>query len=258
MMKLGARAAAAALPLLFGLTLYAFAQSEKFVATEADIRTVLHFKVSDRAIQKLLPAGWEVDPPTSGPYNGVNLHLFFIDRLLARDPEGKPLTSMRFAVQVVPAKKMGADARGLMVVGGFASHPNGTPGAYGNYVKAHADVGRKVRTDTAETSTVEESWEFRAEDGDQLQLQLEYVRGMPTVSKGEAKAYSAIKPDFYRIYRFDQAADVLRGPGATDRVQKMSFKASGARLAPTFDGSEQLLSVTSVPWYIRSTHLPAS
>jgi hypothetical protein len=258
MLKLSARAATAALPLLLGLTLYAFAQSEKFVATEADVRMVLHFKVSDRAIQDLLPAGWEVDSPTSGPYKGVNLHLFFIDRLMARDPEGKPLTSMRFAVQVIPAKRTGTDARGLMVAGGFASHPKGAPGAYGNYVEARAGVGRNVRIDAAENSTVEETWEFRAEDGDQLQLQIEYVRGMPTLSKGEAKAYSAVKPDFYRIYRFDQAADVLRGAGAEDRVQKLSFKASGARLAPVFDGSEQLLSVTSIPWYIRSTHLPGS
>jgi hypothetical protein len=258
MIKLSARAAAA-LPLVFGLALSAFAQSDKFVATEADVRTVLHFKVSDGATQKLLPAGWEVDAPTSGPYNGVNLHLYFIDRVLARDPEGKPLTSMRFAVQVIPAKKTGADAgRGLMVVGGFASHQNGAPGAYGNYAKAQADVERKVRTDAAEISTVEEAWDFRTEEGDQLQLQIEYLRGMPTQSKAEAKAYSALKPDFYRIYRLEQAADVLRGAGMTDRVQKMSFKASGAKLAPVFDGSEQLISVTSVPWYIRSTHLPGS
>jgi hypothetical protein len=258
MSKLGARAAAAALPLLLVLALYAFAQSEKFVATEADIRTVLHFKVSDGAVQKLLPAGWEVDSPTSGPYTDVNFHMFFIDRLLARDPGGKPLTAMRLAVQVIPAKKTGAEVRGLMVVGGFVSHPNGAPGSYGNYVKAEADVGRKVRTDAAEVSTVEESWEFHAEDGDRLQLQIEYVRGMPTPSKGEAKAYSAIKPDSYRIYRFEQATEVLRGAGATDRVQKISFKASGARLAPVFDGSEQLLGVTSVPWYIRSTYLSGS
>jgi hypothetical protein len=258
MIKLTARATVAALPLLFGLALYAFAQSDKFVATEADIRTVLHFKVSDGATQKLLPAGWEVDSPTSGPYTGVNLHLFFIDRVLARDPEGKALTSMRFAVQVIPAKKTGADGRGLMVVGGFASHQNGAPGAYGNYAKAQADVERKVRTNAAEISTVEEVWEFRTEEGDQLQLQIEYLRGMPAQSKAEAKAYSALKPDFYRIYRLEQAADVLRGAGTTDRVQKMSFKASGAKLAPVFDGSEQLISVTSVPWYIRSTHLPGS
>jgi hypothetical protein len=258
MIKLSPRATAAALPLLFGLALYAFAQSEKFVATEADIRTVLHFKVSDGAIKKLLPAGWEVGSPTSGPFTGVNLQVIFLDRLLVRDPEGKPLTPMRLAVPVIPAKKTGADARGLMVVGGLASHPNGVPGAYGNYMKARADVERKVRTDAADVSTVEESWDFRGDEGDQLQLQIQYVRGMPAQSKAEAKVYSALKPDFYRIYRIEQAVDVVSGAGATDRVQQISFKAAGARFGPVFDGSEQLIGVTSVPWYIRSTHLPGS
>jgi hypothetical protein len=257
MTKLSAWATATVL-LLFGLALPAFAQGERFVATEADIRTVLHFKVSDGAIEKLLPVGWEVDAPTSGPYTGANLQLYFIDRLMRRDSDGKPLASMRFAVQVIPAKKAGTEARGLMVVGGFASHPSGAPGAYGNYIRADAEVDRKIRTDAAEVSTVEEAWEFRAEDGHRLQLQIAYIRGMPTQGKAEARAYSAVKPDFYRIYRLEQAVDVLRGTGATDRVQKISFKASGAMLAPVFDGSEQLVGAASVPWYIRSTHLPGS
>jgi hypothetical protein len=257
MTKLGARPTPALL-LLASLALPALAQSEKFIATEADIRAVLHFKVSDAAILKLLPNGWELDAPTAGPYSGANYQLYFIDRVLRRDPDGKPLPSMRFAVSVVPAKKTGAEARGLMVVGGFASHASGAPGAYGNYVKADAEVDRKLHTDAEEVSTAEESWDFRTDDGDRLQLQIRYVRGMPTHGKAEARAYSAVKPDFYRIYRLEQAVDVLRGTGAADRVQKISFKASGAKLAPVFDGSEQLISVASVPWYIRSTHLPGS
>jgi hypothetical protein len=254
-------APAAAALLLLGLALPAFAQSEKsekFVGTQADIRTVLHFKVSDAAIKKLLPAGWEVDSPASGPYNGVNFRMTFIDRLLSRDPEGKPSTPLRYVVWAIPAKKTGAEAQGTMIGGGFASHPSGAPGAYGSYVKAEANVERKIRTDAAEISSVEESWEFRAGDGDEIEFQIQYLRGMPTQSKAEVNVYSAIKPDFYRIYRLEQAVDVLRGAGAPDRVQKISFKASGATLGPIFDGSEQLISVTSIPWYTRSTYLPGS
>jgi hypothetical protein len=50
---------------------------------------------------------------------------------------------------------------------------------------------------------------------------------------------------------------VVRGAGA-DRVQKIQFKASGPTLSPLFDGSEQLIGVTSDPWYTRQTFLPAS
>jgi hypothetical protein len=41
-------------------------------------------------------------------------------------------------------------------------------------------------------------------------------------------------------------------------LQKILFKASGPKLSPLFDGSEQLIGVTSNPWYTRQTFLPAS
>jgi hypothetical protein len=73
----------------------------------------------------------------------------------------------------------------------------------------------------------------------------------------EAKIYSAAKPEFYRIYRFEQAADVARSTATgIDRVTKFSIKATGPKLTPLFDGSEQLISVTSIPHYLRSIYLP--
>jgi hypothetical protein len=54
----------------------------------------------------------------------------------------------------------------------------------------------------------------------------------------EAKIHSAIKPDFYRIYRIEQAVDVVRSVPARQFSQ-------------LFDGSEQLISITSLPWYSR-------
>ena len=43
----------------------------------------------------------------------------------------------------------------------------------------------------------------------------------------------------------------------TDRVLKYAFKATGAKLSPLFDGSEQLISITSVPFFSRQIFLPA-
>ena len=68
--------------------------------------------------------------------------------------------------------------------------------------------------------------------------------------------YSAAKPGFYRIYRSEQARDIVRGLD-TDRVKKIDFKASGPKLGPLFDGA-QLIGVTSEPWYTRQTYLPKS
>ena len=43
---------------------------------------------------------------------------------------------------------------------------------------------------------------------------------------------------------------------STDRAQKYAFKATGAKLSPIVNGSEQLVSITSLPFYIRQVSLP--
>jgi len=84
------------------------------------------------------------------------------------------------------------------------------------------------------------------------------THGVPARGKVEAKLHSGAKPDFYRIYKFEQAADVARSAAAgIDRVSKVSIKATGPRFAPLFNGSEQLISITSVPSYARSVYIPA-
>ena len=47
--------------------------AEKLFATDASVRTILSFKVPEAAAQKLLPEGWQVSPPTTGPSRDANL-----------------------------------------------------------------------------------------------------------------------------------------------------------------------------------------
>jgi hypothetical protein len=60
---------------------------ERLVSTNAEIRTVLAFKASDGAIQKLLPEGWEMNSPTAGPTRGSNLQISLIDQIAIQDGE---------------------------------------------------------------------------------------------------------------------------------------------------------------------------
>jgi hypothetical protein len=116
-----------------------------------------------------------------------------------------------------------------------------------------------MRTNDDDGSKAEESWQFEGEDGDSIQLRLELLRGTAAMGKVEAKVHSAVKPEFYRIYRIEEAVDVVRrADSETDRVQNYLFKASGPRFASVFDGSEQLVSITSFPWYWRRAFLPVS
>jgi len=144
-----------------------------------------------------------------------------------------------------------------MVVGGFASTPSFVPGPYGNADLATATIDRHAHTDPTRKTSVEESWEFKGNGGDAIGLQLQYERGVATRGNVEVMPHSGVKPDFYRIYRIEQAADVVRSTAtSTDRVQKYAFKATGAKLSPLFNGSEQLVSITSLPFYTRQISLP--
>jgi hypothetical protein len=227
---------------------------EKLVGTNMDVRTILHFKVSDAAIQKLLPAGWEVNPAT-GPAAGANLRVTFVDQMAAADATGKPQAPVRNLIFGIPAKRAG-ESGGLLI---FAGLSPGAGGPYGASMKAVNTVERKIAHAPGAPSIVDESWDYKAENGHAASLQVQHVRGTAERNKAELRVYAQPKPEFYRIYRFEQGVDVvLAADGNSERLKKITFKASGEKLSPLFDGSEKLISVISVPWYQREIYLPGS
>jgi hypothetical protein len=175
---------------------------------------------------------------------------------VVHDPEGKPLPPRSTMVLNIPAKKTGTGEAATMVFAGFVAQA-GVPGPYSVFGPASITVDRRSLAGPDGKSMINETWQAKADDGSLLDIQIEFERGTPTRSKVEAKIHSAAKPDFYRIYRFEQAADVARSTAASiDRVSKFAFKATGPTLAPIFDGTEQLISITSIPSYARSIYLP--
>jgi hypothetical protein len=244
-----------ALVALWALVVSAYA-GERLSETNVDIRTVMAFKVADAALQKLVPTGWEVGSPPAGPAKGANLFVVLVDGITAADADGKSAAPLRGGVLVVAAKKKGSDAAAFMVVYGIVVREV-APGAYGVYVPGKAAIERKVEFGTGNHSAADEKWSFEGEDGNAIQARVQYTRGATTRLKAEQKAYSGAKPEFFRIYRVDQVVDLVRSkPAAVDHLTRVSFKASGSKLAPLFDGSEQLISVTSIPSYSRTVFLP--
>src|SRR6266550_2970721 len=93
--------------------------------------------------------------------------------------------------------------------------------------------------------------------GGTAELQFDYQGGLPSRSKGEAKVYSGAEPTFFRIYRWEQGADVVKSvPDGIDRVQNFKLSVAIPELAKIFDGSERVVSVTMLPWYLRQVSLP--
>lgn len=249
-------AVAAALSLI-GAAAYPAIAEEKLVGTYGEVRTVLSFKVADAALQKFVPAGWQLSPPSTGPSKGANVSLVLIDILTTQGPDGKPEDTSQTAVLVFPAKKTGTEATVPMVFAGFASRASNVPGPYGAFELAKATVMRNTRTDPEGKSSADESWDFSADDNTGISVQLQFVHAPTARTKLETRVYSAKMPDFYRIYRIEQALDLVQSSEAgVDRVQKVGFKIRGSNIGPLFDGSEKLVSIASIPWYTRQVSLP--
>jgi len=144
-----------------------------------------------------------------------------------------------------------------MIIGGFSAHPDGAPGAYKNYSVAQISHERTVRTDGQGPGNTDESWQVRDAAGATLNLRLGYDRMMPTRIKADSKIYSAVEPTFFRIYRVEQGVDVVKSTvTGTDRVRNYEFRSTLGAFAKLLDGNEKLVSITSLPWYVRQVFLP--
>ncbi len=244
-----------AIALLFGAA--ESASAERLDQSTTDIRTVLHFNANKDAVQKLLPAGW-VSTPGTGALKDANISIVFIESVAVENAEGKPVPSQnKFAVIVVPAKNEQAGVTAPIVVGGFASPSQNAPGAYGVYVPARITMAKSSRSSGPEATAVEEAWDVSNDAGDQLRFSVSYERRVGTRAHIEPRVYSAAKPEFYRIYKVDQVSEVVHTVvDDVKRTGKVEFSGSGPHLSKVFDGTEQVVAVTSIPSYSRRIFLP--
>jgi hypothetical protein len=230
---------------------------EKLSSTELHVHTQLRFKVPDAVVQKLLPAGFELNAPAAGPNKGTNFAIILIDYLMEQDPEGKPLLARTTIPMTIPAKKTATGEPVAVVFNGLVDQA-AVPGPYGVYGPAKLTVDRRSQTNADGKSIIDEAWQAKADDGSMLEVQLQFVRGVLARGNVEAKLHSGGKPEFYRHYKVDLVADVARSAATgIDRVNKFSIKATGPRFAPLFNGAEQLISITSVPSYSLAVYVPA-
>jgi hypothetical protein len=215
-------------------------------------RTSVSVRITPEAAQSLLPAGWT--PSGAEP----TLSLIFMDRKLALAPDGKPLGAgvNRLLVMSLGARNAATgEARGL-IVGGYSTDPTGVPGAYNVYAHGVVDVARSERTAGIASDIVEEHWTVKAADGGVLDVRVAFARGVPALGEFELKVHSGADPAFYRIYRGEQATDVVRNASGVDRVQSVTVTASGGRLGEIVATGAQVMSVSNAPYYMRETFLP--
>ena len=218
---------------------------DKLHSTTADNRVVVGFKVSQEIVGKLLPAGWESNPAA----NGANLGITMVEGISSEDAEGKPTKPFSGVAITLPAKKTGSGDTGAMVAAGIFT-ANYAPGAYGVFLPGKVTIDRRSHMDAEGRTKVDETWNLVTDDGHSLHITAAYTRGDVKKNKVQSNVHSAAKPEYYRIYRFEQGTEVTKDA-------KFSIKATGPKLAWIFDGKQQVVAVTAVPWYSRAVSLPA-
>ena len=244
----------AAVALVLTVVMAGISSAETPVGSNIESRVVLALKVDDAAVTAQLPEGWKALTLPQGPFAGANLIVLLSDRHLGLDPDGAPIDpySSRYAALV--AYGVSPDTKGPRM---FVFRTYETPplaGIYGNAVAATITRGSSLAGEGNGPRKRSEAWQVEAANGDRISLQLDDRQSRPSWSSGEAMPFSAASPDFHRIYRYDQLADLAMSDGLGRQLDgEVRFDASVPAL---LDGSEELKAVTVIPVYIRKVSLP--
>lgn len=231
--------------------------AETPVGSNIDSRVVLAFKVDDAAVTARLPDDWGLVTLGQGPLAGTNLLVAFIDRHLALDPAGTPRAphAGRSVALLAYAARAGVQGAQLFVLRVYETPP--VDSDYGNGIAARIGREMGLNDPDGQARRHHEAWTVAPETGGTLSLELAYQSGRPGWSSTEAITRSAVNPAFYRIYRYDQLADLAMSTAlGRDLAGEITFRSAIPELADMFDGSEMMTGVLVVPVYIREVALP--
>jgi hypothetical protein len=249
----------AALLLIAGAGLAARANAETLLEHSAETRMQLDFAVSDAALKRFLPAGWETDVATAGGAKDCNLRMIFVDRSDITGPDGAPKGTSQLVYLEVPVKKTGGNLAGRMVMGGLTADAKDAPGPFGVYRVAASHRMERSTTEVAgQPIQTAENWEFAGANGERMELHLKYERRVARRGTGELKLFSAVDPGFHQIVKLAQGLDPMRNATvpSRDTVSEFRYVGTGGMLATLFDGSERVVSIDSIHWNDRAIYLP--
>lgn len=234
------------------------AAGETLVGSTVESRVLLGFKVADSAVQEWLPEGWIPVTLPGGPMGGANLIMALIDRHLMLDPNGAPVPE-----EAVPTVALLVYGKNAEVEGprGYVTRVYEEPpvvNPYGNSVAA--DVNRDTRlVDQADGGrTQSENWMIGLADGGEIRVDLGMaLTGYAWSEGGESRPYSSVNPEFFRIYRYDQLAGLaMNAAMGRELAGEVEISVTDPVLAKAFDGSEALVSIVTIPVYLREISLP--
>ncbi len=223
-----------------------------------DTKIQVRLRVDPAGLQGRLSSPWQVAPVTEGVHQGTNLMVIFNDVLLRQDAEGNaaPDAVNRFVGFLIPAVRPQTKEATTFMLRIFAAHPESIPGRYKNSLAAtvrreHAVAGTDLQT------VCTERFDFAVAGGGAVELRLQYHRGIPSRVAWPTNLRSTADPAILRVYRSEALIDVVKSvPAGIDRVQHYQLRVTVPELHDLFDGTERLVSITAVPWFVRQEFGP--
>jgi len=231
-----------------------------FFEANAEHRLTVSMHVNESKLANHLPKPWQLNIPTEGINKGFDIQLEFRDRILDLDEHRQPVAggSERGLVILVPAKNPETGEAGLRVIREFTPNPNFLPGLYNNSkLLSRMHLTQGIVANGTEPGIATEKWELEEPGGGVANLRFEYERGIPRRVNRTYNMYGSDDPKLTRIYKTDQGRDaVIDVAAGIDRTQNFSLKMTLAEFAHLFDGSERMISVETIVWYIREVFNP--
>lgn len=235
---------------------WAPASAEFFDSTIADTRTLAAFKVNSEALAEWLPDTHVSAPYGGGSFEGANLLMMFIDRMLHQDAEGNPKNggAYRMMALIVPGVDSESGEKSTFIARVYS--PGEGAGPYKTAVQS--DVRHSVSLSGAgsEPLSGRHVWQIE-QDGRSLEIAFDYVAGVPGRKAGESVLSTPLDASVKRIYRYDQLTDVVLSTAkGIDRTSNVLVRVEIPELAAMFDGTETLIGLADRPFYTRTTWKP--
>ncbi len=218
-----------------------------------DAKIHVRLRANPAALQRRLPQPWLVTPAAEGPHAGANLVVIFSEVLLRQDAGGGPAPdaidlSVAF---LIPAAHVQTQEPASFIFRILTASPAGVPGRYRNSVRATAKRLRRLAGDGLSTTVTDEMALHSAESG-HVELRLQYQPGVPVRMPWPTTLRSTADPSLARAYRSDALVDVVWSePAGIARARDVQFRVTDPSLRDLFDGTERLVSIAAIPWFIR-------
>lgn len=231
------------------------AASETLDSTIADTRTLAAFRVDPAALASWLPDTHAPAPYGEGAFEGANMLMMFIDRILHQDAEGAPKNSgaYRMVALIVPGQHKETAETAVFISRVYSPHESA--GLYKTAVQA--EVSHRVTLFGKGVGPLSGRHDWIVEyDGGVIVIGFDYEARVASRRSGESVLTTPVDTGVKRIYRFDQATDVVFSKAKNvDRTSELEISITIPELSDMFDDFE-LIGLADRPFYTRQTFKP--